>query len=273
MQNLQLHFSHRDPPDRPLAPGVHRLVRMANGIVDLSQEIQGVRLVAQLCIDRRGLWLQVADGIRGVHVNGRPVRSMAMLRAGDVVHADGVEFVLRTPRPPLQLPAEVADAEAPASDPRIVLRGIGGAYHGRSFTLDRPVLVGSAPDADIVVDDPAFAPRHARIERVGERVMLRGLGAEGSQVNGVMVRDAALEGGDQLAFDVRHRFVLDLPVQAMPKAASVPAAADGDEDLRTAPADAAGAARAGSMRRWPWLLLAALLLAGGLAALLVFGGR
>ena len=173
MQNLQLHFSHRDPPDRPLAPGVHRLVRMANGIVDLSQEIQGVRLVAQLCIDRRGLWLQVADGIRGVHVNGRPVRSMAMLRAGDVVHADGVEFVLRTPRPPLQLPAEVADAEAPASDPRIVLRGIGGAYHGRSFTLDRPVLVGSAPDADIVVDDPAFAPRHARIERVGERVMLR----------------------------------------------------------------------------------------------------
>ena len=77
MQNLQIHFSHRDSPDRSLAPGVHRLVRMANGVVDLSQEVQGVRLVAQLCIDRRGVWLQVADGIRGVHVNGRPVRTMA----------------------------------------------------------------------------------------------------------------------------------------------------------------------------------------------------
>ncbi len=272
MQNLQIHFSHRDSPDRSLAPGVHRLVRMANGVVDLSQEVQGVRLVAQLCIDRRGVWLQVADGIRGVHVNGRPVRTMAMLRSGDMVHADGVEFLLRTPRPPLQLPGETRDAGTSARDPRIVLRGVGGPHHGRSFTLDRPLIVGSAPDADIVIDDPGFAPRHARLERVGERVMLRGLGAEGTQVNGVMVRDAALESGDQLAFELRYRFVLDLPARVVPKAVPEPDPAM-DAAAGTGADALSGPGRSASMRRWPWLLLAAALLAGGLAALLVFGGR
>lgn len=268
MQNLQIHFSHRDPPDRSLAPGVHRLVRMANGVVDLSKDVQGVRLVAQLCIDRRGVWLQVADGIRGVHVNGRPVRAMAMLRPGDVVHADGVEFLLRTPRPALQLPTETQDAGALARDPRIVLRGVGGPHHGRSFTFDRPLLVGSAPDADIVIDDPGFAPRHARLERVGDRVMLRGLGAEGTQVNGVMVRDATLESGDQLVFELRYRFVLELPARAVPKA--IP---ERDPAADTVAEALSGPVRHASMRRWPWLLLAAALLAGGLAALLVFGGR
>lgn len=38
----------------------------------------------QLCNDRRGIWLTVA--ILLVHVNGRPVLQLAMLRAGDSVH-------------------------------------------------------------------------------------------------------------------------------------------------------------------------------------------
>ena len=95
MQNLLVHFSQQQQPDQPLRPGVQRIVRQANGSVRLGDAGHGALLLAQFCMDDRGLWLQVGNGIRGIHVNGRPVRRMALLRAGDAVYVDGVEMVLQ----------------------------------------------------------------------------------------------------------------------------------------------------------------------------------
>ena len=78
MQNLLVHFTHRQHPDQPLRPGVQRIVRHASGSVRLGGDAAGTLLLAQFCLDDRGLWLQVAAGMRGIHVNGRPVRRMAV---------------------------------------------------------------------------------------------------------------------------------------------------------------------------------------------------
>ena len=98
--------------------------------------------------------------------------------------------------------------------------------------------------------------------------MLRDLGsARGSEVNGEQVRDALLQSGDQIAFDGRHRFVVEAPRRPI---------TDGtrDDDAGDVPAKA-GAAPAQPGRRsawrWPWLLVSALLLALLLSALLLFG--
>ena len=88
MQNLRLHFTNRPAPDRPLTTGVHRIVREAAGTIGVGDALQGA-LLAQICVDRRGLWLQVANGMRGVHINGRPVKRMAVLRPGDAVYVGG----------------------------------------------------------------------------------------------------------------------------------------------------------------------------------------
>lgn len=256
---LHLHFSNRQQADHPLATGVLRLVRQANGTLGLGDAVPGA-LLAQFCVDRRGLWLQVANGARGIHVNGRPVRRMALLRAGDAVYADGLELLVRgAPRTP-------DPAMAAVDDPCMVLRGVGGAHHGRSFTLGQARMVGSAPEADIRIDLPSFAPRHALLERQGSQVLLRDLGsAEGTVVNGMPVRDAVLAAGDQVVFDGQHRFVLECPVSpAAP-------AAQGGAQQRAPAVPSAPAARSGV--RLPWLLLAAILLAGALSALLWFGAR
>ena len=114
--------------------------------------------------------MKLGQKARAVHVNGRPVRQMAMLRVGDAIYLEGAELLL------LGLHSAAATslpAAAPANDEadaRIVLRGVGGQYHGRSFTLSRPLLVGRGADCDIRIDDPAFAERHARIERNGDQV-------------------------------------------------------------------------------------------------------
>ena len=265
MQNLRLHFSNRPAPDRPLTTGVHRIVREAAGTIGVGDALQGA-LLAQICVDRRGLWLQVANGMRGVHINGRPVRRMAVLRPGDAVFVEGVELLLQSGYASASGPR---DSDADQGDMRVVLRGLGGKYHGRSVSLEQPCVVGRARDAHIRVDDPAFAERHARLELRGERVLLRDLGsAEGTRVNGVAVRDALLVAGDQIVFDAQHRFVLEVPWAPSAKLEEA-AAADNADD---ASAEHAVVARpSSSALRWPWLLLAALLMAGALSALLLFG--
>jgi pSer/pThr/pTyr-binding forkhead associated (FHA) protein len=220
----------------------------------------------RFCVDRRGVWLTVGEGVRGVHVNGRPVQRMAMLRSGDVVFVDGSEIVLATANQPEPLPVAIRNTPSDGSgDVRTVLRGVGGHYHGRSFTLERPRLVGHAADADIHIADPAFAERHARIECHGDAVVLRDLdSASGTLLNGVPVRDALLRPGDQLVFDAHHRFVLESPRTNLPAEPAI--AAESDEQ----PASARTVLH-NSARRLPWLLLAALLIAGALGALLMFG--
>lgn len=265
VQNLRLHFANRPSPDRPLTTGVHRIVREAAGTVGVGDSPQGA-LLAQICVDRRGLWLQVANGMRGVHINGRPVKRMAVLRPGDAVYVEGVELLLQSG---YQSAADLRESDAGQGDVRVVLRGLGGKYHGKSISLEQPRVVGRARDAHIRVDDPAFAERHARLELRGERVLLRDLGsADGTRVNGVAVRDALLVAGDQIVFDAQHRFVLEVPWA--PSATVDEPALMGETGALPASSEAATPSSS-SVLRWPWLLLAALLMAGALSALLLFG--
>jgi len=262
MESVRLRIANQSD-DRPLPVGVHGIARPEPGRIDLVEG--GGDCPMRLCVDRRGIWLNVDAGAPVVHVNGRQVQRMAMLRAGDAIYVDDVELRLVSDQP-VQLP-EPVDGPAPAAEApnlRVVLRGVGGRFHGRCFTLERPRLVGRHPDADIRIDDPAFADRHARLELVGEQVVLRDLGsAEGSLVNGEPARDAVLEAGDQVVFDAHHRFVVEAPRRR-------PRASDQDAGEAVA-ADEPAPAGPGRAVRLPWLLLAALGMALLLAALLLFG--
>lgn len=241
----------------PLHEGVQAIARDAGGL-RAARDDAGAAV--RFCIDRRGVWLTVGESAGSVHVNGRRVRRMAMLRPGDAIYVDGIEMLLADGRA-VELPDAIDDGHAEA-DPRVVLRGVGGKHHGRSFTLEQPRLIGSAADADIRIDDPAFPERHAQLSVAEGRIVLRDLGnGEGSLLNGQPVRDAVLRPGDQLVFDAQHRFVVEAPGANRPK----------EPGFAFEPADEPSMEAAPGRWRWPWLLLAALLIACVLAALLLFG--
>lgn len=267
VDSLRLRFPDRSYADVLLGPGVHGIGRVpGGGIGPVAQDA-----LVQVCVDRRGAWLKTGAGAQGVHVNGRPVRRMAMLRVGDAIYVEGTELLL------LGVGSAAVDAlPAPGAgtgDPgpaaaRILLRGVGGQHHGRSFTLERPRLVGRGQDCDISIDAPAFAERHARVEVQDDAVVLRDLGSgEGSVVNGEPVRNAVLHPGDQLVFDAHHRFVVEAPGRPGPREPEAESAGTSDAEQRV---DAPGKASR-STHRLPWLLLAALLIAAALSALLLFG--
>lgn len=260
VEGLRLRIPEQDS-ELPLGEGVHPVGRDATGL----QLVPEAEAIARFCVDRRGVWLQVAEDARGVHVNGRRVRRMAMLRPGDSIYLEGTELVLVGDRQPEAPGHDLGDKDG-GGDPRVVLRGIGGQHHGRSFTLERPRLVGRAPEADIRVDDPTFAERHAQLLQGGDCILLRDLGSEeGSLLNGWPVRDAVLHAGDQIAFDPQHRFVVEAPGSLL-HGEPDDLEREADELVHEDPP-----ARPSSWRRWPWLLLAALLIAGALAALLTWG--
>ncbi|HVR81033.1 MAG TPA: FHA domain-containing protein [Luteimonas sp.] len=267
METLKLRIPGNDPDELLLGAGMHAIGRNPARAQAIGLVADGDTAFVRFCVDRRGIWLMVGDGVLGVHVNGRPVQRMAMLRVGDAVFVDGAQIVLTTARTPEQPLQALRNAPSDGDgDVRTVLRGLGGQHHGRSFTLERPLLIGRAVDADIRIDDPSFADRHARVESHGDTVVLRDLdSASGSLLNGMPVRDALLQAGDQLVFDPHHRFVLEAPrgAHAEPAASSDPAGSGAPVDARKALQNSA--------RRLPWLLLAALLIAGAMSALLLFG--
>ena len=280
--------------------GEHDDVAMHGEVTIGSRDGARVRLAdaglaplhASIVADRRGVWLRVPTGVPGVHLNARPVRRLALLRAGDLVCLDRLRLVLRGDDEPAidrRIPAGPPPAMGEAlrvAATRVVLRGLSGQHYGRTYTLTEPRLIGRGPGADIRLDDAAVADRHAMVELHGDRVVLRALGGDGSHVNGTAVRDAVLSPGDQIAID-QHRFVLEAPglplrgesnanrpamathTQTM-KAVRIPVASDPAPDPARDPGSSPGGRDPAAL--W-WLIAAATVLAAALTALLVYAPR
>ncbi len=266
VNTLRLRFPNGESDDLVLGPGVHAVGQGPDGRPCLVDRPQDARL--QLSVDRRGIWLQLREQSHSLHVNGRPVRRMAMLRAGDALHMDGVDLLLVGTRP-----QPVATGSAGPLKRHVVLRALGGPNHGRCFDLDRSCTIGSAVGVQVCLAEPGIAPRHSRLEPQAGGVALHPIDAvDGVEVNGHRVVEGLLMPGDQVVFGANHRFVLEAPQMvtfpAMPSAELSPAV---EEFEPVAPVPRSPLMV--SLRRMPWLLLAALLLAGALALLLLYGAR
>ena len=57
VDTLRLRFPNQTPADVPIGPGLHGIGRNADGALVPVEE--GARMLAQLCIDRRGTWLKL----------------------------------------------------------------------------------------------------------------------------------------------------------------------------------------------------------------------
>lgn len=280
--------------------GEHADVQLDQGEISVGSDpgngvaVAGAGLAARHAVFRvdaqRGILLHLGTGSGGAHVNARPVREFAMLRLGDVVSLGNVQLMMR-PDDERTIQREVPPPAAANPDPshraaasRVVLRGTAGAYHGRTFSLQDPLVIGRGADADVRLDEATLADKHARLEQLGDRVVLRDLGArDGAVVNGVPLRSAVLHPGDQIAF-LQHRFVLEAP--GLPPRGSMvfaPAPRVGMGTTQTMQAVQApdpvpsqvvtAGTDSGSRFNYGWLLLAAAAIAIAIVAILIYAPR
>lgn len=249
---------------------------------------------ASIMSDRRGVWLKILPDSQPIHLNGRPVKQLAMLRTGDLLCFDQIRLQLR------DSDAKAINRNIPENGPlslnetqqvsaaRVLLRGLSGQHFGRIYGLVNPQLIGSGANADIAIEDASVAEKHAQIELHGDKVVLRAMSPQAlTQVNGIAVTDALLSPGDQIAIE-QSRFMLEAPGLPMrgrdmvaPSGAvahtqtieavkaKIPAqfnASNNDDNENT------GQSPADSNALW-WLIAAAAILAASLTALLVYAPR
>ncbi len=249
---------------------------------------------ASIIADRRGLWLRVLPDSQPIHLNGRPVKQLAMLRVGDLLCFDQTRVQLR------DTDAIAINRNIPESGPlslnetqqvsaaRVLLRGLSGQHFGRIYGLVSPQLLGSGANADIAIEDGSVAEKHAQIELHGDKVVLRAMSPDAvTHVNGIAVTDALLSPGDQIAIE-QSRFMLEAPgLPLRGRDAAVPSGTvthtqtiQAVKNKIPAQYDAGNSQEAENTEQSPqdtsalwWLIAAAAILAASLTALLVYAPR
>jgi len=262
--------------------GEHADFVVEDGVISLGQA-EGNTLVlsgrdiapwhARIAVDQRGIVLEVLDFTARTHVNARPVREKALLRLGDVLCLGVVAMMLKPDRDDAietTLPAdpETTDENPDGAPSRVALRGVAGSHFGRAIALRQRLVVGRAPDCDIVIDDAQIAPHHATIEIIDDAICLRDMGSgAGVLVNGLRLATAVLHTGDQLAFG-RDHFLIEAPGLPLRGEVTPVPVETGQQDNPSDAALPAGGDARGSI--W-WLIGAAALIALGLMWMLLRG--
>ncbi len=283
--NVRLTFPNKEHADVLIAPGDTTVGSAQDNAVVLPGA--GVAAHhASVTVRDRSYVLNVLDNSARTHVNARPVREKALLRMGDVVSLDTVQFMLKPDRDEVirtKVPASTSAVSEAAYDdpnvtrtrmapPRAVLRGVSGAYFGKIIPIRGRLTIGRGSECDLILDEPEMSRKHAMIENSGDGIYLRDLGSSnGTFVNGVQVRDAVLHPDDQIAFD-RNRFLLEAPGMAPRSDHEVTAEEPAHNITQTMQAIRLPEAKAATAERnkndiW-WLIGAAALIAVGIALLL-----
>lgn len=258
-QQPVLHFPGHEHPDLPLRPGINGLCRDPDFDRGLAITPGGASSLVEFCVDARGLWLHVAEGVRGVHLNGRPVQRLAHLYVGDTIHCEGIELQLADAAPRANVPASKYPPAAESS--RLLLRGHGGSVHGQSVALNGPLLLG---EGGLPVEGNSGPLGRLQPLADGSLHLRLETGAGECRLNGWPVTEAIVKAGDQLLLAPGCRYVLESPGN---DAVPVPPPRSLAADLLPA------AVGGGRVWRVPWLLLAATASALVLSALLWFGVR
>ena len=256
VNSVRLHFPNHEHVDLALPAGATGLGRdpdFDRGIAVVGPEDEAfIRIV----VDRRGIWMTVSEGVWGVHVNGRPVQSLACLHVGDSLHVEGMEIVLT--RESRIGPGEVdtdVDLDVPPVVPHPVLRGLCGPLHGQALPV-------SSRETYCPVIDLA-AQSGLRMIDAGERIFIQASADAGTfEVNGLPVTEAILCAGDQLRLPDGQRLIVESP-----RTRGAREAAPETETVEVA------AAPPKHTENWTfmWILLSAVFIALVLLAVLWFG--
>ncbi|MCW8924625.1 MAG: FHA domain-containing protein [Xanthomonadales bacterium] len=79
------------------------------------------------------------------------------------------------------------------------LKGTSGSVINQSFPFKELIVVGSAADCDVTLDEAGVAEHHAEICLADGGLLLRDLGSEsGTLLNGEPVSEASLASGDEI---------------------------------------------------------------------------
>lgn len=264
--------------------GEHATVLLGLGVNRIGSDPEGTVALALPGIEHRhfeihvtgtGANLQLPEGGGVVTVNGKPVKELMALRAGDMLGFGTLtaKFVVSEPTrtvvgsPPLAASAlaaardmaqggDIGATRVRAAPPRFVLRGVSGTSFGKMYAVTGPMSIGRSAECDISIPVEEISRRHALVKPNAEGLMVEDLGSSnGTYINNKRVQAGQLLPGDELRLD-QVRLILVAPgmeIQQMQRgmAAAVPVAAGGGGFVKIV----AGSVIVASLAFIAWLVL------------------
>ena len=193
------------PPGKTIGSGA------INDIVIDEKGVSGFH--ADLKVEGEQVTISDVNTKTGTQLNGDLLSGPTALRAGDIIKIQGVEL-------------EVIGEDSGQSAKTLVLSGTvllgmvpegwslianSGPEKGQQIPIRERTEIGRALECDISILEPALSRKHAEIEPVDGKLIIRDLGsANGTYVNGEKVDELSLKDRDLLQFN-KISFIVKAP--------------------------------------------------------------
>lgn len=155
--------------------------------------------------------IEDTGSLGGTFVNGRKVITPASLKAGDTIRVGNVELEVVSKLKKVKIVELDGAGLIELGSGSWSLRAQTGPDSGETMTVPGKMVIGRSSDCDLSIFDPGLSRRHAELELIGDRLLIRDLGsANGTYVNEERVTEKELADGDQIRFD-RLMFTVNAP--------------------------------------------------------------
>ena len=206
---MKLHFPHGDHADVELQAGKYSVGSSTNADIRVKNKGLG-DIHATLTVVDNECEVKIDNEASLVSVNGKLVKGRREVREGDLLIAAQVHIKLMSS----------ADAQEDADDsrtrvrmalPKFILRGVSGAYFGKTYPLRGSTILGRHSECHICVNADGISRKHAQIDAEVDGLVVSDLGSSnGTFVNGKKIDSVSLEVGDEVKLD-NIRFLVQTP--------------------------------------------------------------
>jgi len=210
---MKLHFPQGDHPDVELKPGKYTIGGAEEA--DITLENKGLADIhATITIENNECEISIDNPARLVSVNGKLVKNNKEVREGDLLIASQLHMKL--------VSSEQAEEEDDNRTrirmalPKFILRGVSGAYFGKTYPLRGSTIMGRHSECHICVNADGISRKHVQIDVEPDGLTVKDLGSSnGTYVNGKKIESSELKVGDELKID-NIRFLVQTPGMAEP---------------------------------------------------------
>ncbi len=204
---MKLHFPQGDHADVELQSGKYTIGSSSEA--DITVEDKGLgEIHATLSIQDNECEVSIDNAARLISVNGKLVKDRKEVREGDLLIAAQVHMKVLS-----SVEEEDDDnrTRVRMALPKFILRGVSGAYFGKTYPLRGATIIGRHSECHICVNADGISRKHAQIDAEATGLVVTDLGSSnGTFVNGKKVEKADLNVGDELKLD-NIRFLVQTP--------------------------------------------------------------
>ncbi|MCX7543767.1 FHA domain-containing protein [Marinicella gelatinilytica] len=255
---MKLHFPHGEHPDVMLESGQYTIG--GDNAADITIEDKGLADIhVTLTVKGSDYSVSVPNEASLVSINGKLVKDDKEVRAGDLLIASQVHMKLLDPTAK-EKSEDDGKTRIRMALPQFILRGVSGAYFGKTYPLRGTTTIGRHSDCHICVNADGVSRRHMQIDADATGLVIKDLdSSNGTFVNGKKVKTQELQVGDEIRID-NIRFLVQTPGMSDPTLDQT----DKKPKQRTEPPASSG----GGAAKW---IVTLVILGGAVAAAWYFG--